>query len=69
MVGETQQAEEPSQSAVLRLWVSVRLAVAAALLPRPSRAPLRQQDTPWLGEAETGPPLTSVGLSVSCNRK
>lgn len=65
MGGETQQAEEPSQSAVLRQQrrrcgtgtaaVSIPLALA--------------EDTPWLGEAETGPPLTSVGLSVSCNRK
>lgn len=31
--------------------------------------PLAWEDTPRGWEAETGPPLTSVGLSVSCNRK
>lgn len=42
------------------------LAVAAVW---PSETPLSAQRTPGGWEAETGPPLTSEGLSVSCNRK
>lgn len=49
--------------------VSGRGDSGAAVVARPSGAPRCSERIPHGGEAETGPPLTSVGLSVSCNRK
>lgn len=43
--------------------------VGLAAAHRPWGAPRCPERTPRGWEAETGPPLTSVGLSVSCNRK